>query len=102
MSWLIIPLTVQTTAGFLLTFRSFSLNMWEPNEDAHGSIDWLSTGTGLIFMLSAGYGWYRWQHDRAVCWGFSGLPLLKFCLDLIGLVLLYFVLFRPKAPVSVE
>jgi|HubBroStandDraft_2_1064218.scaffolds.fasta_scaffold763112_2 hypothetical protein len=100
MSFLMVALSVQTIAGFVLTSRSFSLNMWEPSDGIHRSSDWLALGTGLIFLLSAGYGWYRWIHNYTACWGFSGLPLVKLCLDQIGLVLLYFVFFKTKVPLS--
>ena len=38
-------------------------------------------------------GWYAYAHPGIHCWGFTGLPLLKLCLDVIGVVLLYFVFF---------
>jgi hypothetical protein len=96
MSRLIVPLAIQTMAGVALTFRTGSLNTWEEGEGVHSSTDWLTLGTGIIFLLSAGLGWYVYAHSRILCWGFSGPPLLKLCLDVTGLVLLYFIWFRMK------
>src|ERR1700739_123839 len=98
MGWLIFPLAIQTMAGIALAFPPLSLNMWESSEGVHKAGDWLALGTGIIFLSSAGLSWYGYVHNRAWwCWGLSGLPLLKFCLDVIGLVLLFFVLFRMKS-----
>ena len=102
MRWLIVPLTLQTMAGIALTFRPLSFNMWESNEGIRSSGDWIALLTGIIFLSSAGWSWYAYAHHRIWCWGFSGLPLLKFCLDVIGLVLLYFVLFRMKSTSPIE
>jgi hypothetical protein len=101
MSWLIIPLAIQTMFGVALTFRNVSLNKWEEGESIHRHGDWLALGTGIIFVSSASWSWYAFVHDRIWCWGSSGLPLLKCCLDVIGL-LLYFILFRMKSSSSSE
>src|SRR5580704_8843271 len=88
MRWLIFPLTIRTMTGIALTFRPLSLNKWEPNEGVRRSGDWLALVTGIIFLSSAGLSWYGYTHNRSWwCWGLTGLPLLKFCLDVIGLVL---------------
>lgn len=102
MRWLIVPFTIQTVAGIALTFRPLSLNMWESNEGIRSSGDWLALLTGIIFLSSAGLSGYAYVHHRILCWGLSGLPLLIFCLDVIGLALLYFVLFRLKSTSSTE
>jgi hypothetical protein len=96
MSWLIVPLAIQTMAGVALTFRTVSLNKWDEGEGIHSSADWLTLGTGIIFLLSAGLGWYTYAHSGILCWGLTGPRLLKFCLDVAGLVLLYFIWFRMK------
>jgi hypothetical protein len=93
MSWLIIPLAIQTMAGVALTFRNLSFNVWEESDGVHGSADRLALGTGIVFLSSAGLGWYAYMHGGIYCWGFTGLPLLKLSLDVIGVVLLYFVFF---------
>lgn len=89
-------------AGFALTFRPLSFNKWEASEGIHGFADWLTFGAGLIFLSSAGLGWYLYAHYRLACWGLTGLPLLKLCLDMLGIVLLWFTWFRVKATVSTE
>ena len=43
-----------------------------------------------------GLGWYSYSLNVVLCWGFTGFRLLKMCLDVTGLVLLYFVLFSRK------
>jgi len=96
MSWLIVPLAIQTMAGVALTFRSLSLNKWEEGEGVNSSADWLTIGTGVLFLSSAGLGWYCYAHGWVLCWGFKGPPLFKLCLDVAALVLLYFILFRVK------
>ena len=102
MKWLIFPLAIQTMAGIALTFRHLSLNAWESNENAIRPFDWLSLVTGVIFLMSAGLGWRAYLLNEVSCWGFSGIRLLKLCLDVLGLVLLYFVLFRSKPTISSE
>lgn len=91
--WLVLPLGVQTIAGLTLAFRGVSLNAWEPNQGIHSFNDRLAVITGVVFLSGAGLGWYLLLHNRVLCWGFGGLPLLKQCLDIIALVLLYFVWF---------
>lgn len=71
--------------------------MWESNEGIHDRNDWLSLGVGIVYLTSAGLGWYGYSQHMAVCWGLSGLRLCKVCLDVVGLVLLYFVFFPAKA-----
>lgn len=103
MKLIIVLLAIQTSAGIALAFRSISLNMWESNEGIHSREDWLSLGTGAVYLMSAGLGWYGYsQHMPYWCWGLSGLRLFKLCLDLIGLVLLYFVLFHAKSTIPTE
>jgi hypothetical protein len=102
MRWLIFPLATQTLVGIALTFRHMSLNSWEPDDGIRRSADWLSLGTGVIFLTSAGLGWYSYSRNEPSCWGFTGTRLLKLCLDMTGLVLFYFVLFRAKSTVSPE
>jgi hypothetical protein len=102
MKWLIIPLAIQTIAGIALAFRPMSLNMWESSEGVRRPGDWLSLGTGIIFLTSAGLGWYSYSLNVVLCWGFTGFRLLKMCLDVTGLVLLYFVLFRAKSTAPAE
>ena len=96
MKWLVIPLAIQTLAGIALAFRSVSLNTWESSEGIHDRDDWLSLATGIVFLTGAGLGWYGYSQKMAWCWGFTGLRLLKTCMDAIGLVLLYFV-FRAQS-----
>lgn len=107
MKWLIFPLVIQTMAGIALASRALSFNMWEPNEGVRKSGGWLSIVTGVVLLASAGLGWYKYEHGLNSCWGFSGLGLLKLCLDAVSLVLLYFVLFRkksapPSEPIEVD
>ncbi len=102
MKWLIIPLATQTIAGIALAFRSVSLNAWESNEGIHDRGDWLSLVTGTVFLTSAGLGWYGYSQNVAWCWGFTGLPLVKTCVDAIGLVLLCFVFFRAQSTVPAD
>jgi hypothetical protein len=96
MKWLIVPLTIQTLAGIALAFRSVSLNMWEANDGINDRSDWLSLVTGSVFLTGAGLGWYGYSQGVVWCWGLSGLRLLKSGVDVTGLVLLWFVFFRPK------
>jgi len=98
----IVSLVIQTMAGIALVFRPLSLNDWEPNEGINRPGDWLALVTGIIFLSSAGIGWYAYAHNQIGRWGFSRFPLLRFCLDVIGLVLLYFILFRMKSSPSNE
>jgi hypothetical protein len=102
MKWLIVPLAIQTIAGIALAFRSISLNVWESNEGIDNRGDWLSFVTGVVFLTSAGLGWYGYSQNEVWCWGLTGFRLLKSCLDAIGLMLLYFVFFRAKPTVSTE
>jgi hypothetical protein len=102
MKLLIVLLAIQTIAGFALAFRSISFNMWESNEGIHSRDDRMSLVTGIVFLASAGLGWYGYLHNVVWCWGFSGLRLLKTCVDAIGLVLLYFIFFRAKSIASTE
>jgi len=96
MKLLIVPLAIQTIAGMALAFRSISFNMWESNEGIHSRGDWFSLLTGIVFLSSAGLGWYGYSQGAAWCWGLSGLRLIKSCVDAVGLVLLLFVFFRAK------
>jgi len=100
MKLLILLLAIQTIAGIALAFRSVSLNSWEPNDGIHDRDERPSLVTGIVFLTSAGVGWYGYSQNAAWCWGFSGLRLVKSCVDAIGLVLLYFVFFgaKPTAP----
>ena len=102
MKWIIVPLGIQTIAGITLTFRSVSLSTWEPNEGIQNRSDWLSTVTGVVFLASAGLGWYVYAQNMVSCWGLTGLRLLKTCVDGIALVLLYFVFFRAKPDALIE
>jgi hypothetical protein len=97
-----IPLAVQTIVAFALTFRSISFNMWETNEGIHNREDWLSLVTGGVFLTGAGLGWYGYSQHEVWCWGFSGLRLLKTCVDALGLVLLYIFFFRAKSIAPTE
>jgi hypothetical protein len=97
MRWLIFPLAIQTIVGVALTFRHMSLNAWESSEGIRRPADWLSLATGAIFLTSAGFGWYTYSRNQLSCWGFSGIPLVKLCMDVTGLLLLYLVLFRTKS-----
>ena len=96
MKLLIVLLAIQTIAGMALAFRSISFNMWESNEGIHSRGDWFSLLTGIVFLSSAGLGWYGYSQGVAWCWGLSGLRLIKTCVDAIGLVLLFFVFIRAK------
>ena len=104
MKWMIVPLAIQTLGGIALAFRSVSLNAWEPNEGIHERDERLSLVTGIVFLASAGLGWYGYSQNGAWCWGFTGLRLLKLCIDAVGLVLLYFIFFhlKPVAPETPE
>jgi hypothetical protein len=97
MKWLVFPLAIQSIAGIALAFRSISLNAWESNEGIQSRDDRLSLSTGVVFLASAGLGWYGYSQNMVWCWGFTGLRLLKSCIDLIGLVLLYFIFFRAES-----
>jgi hypothetical protein len=102
MKWLIVPLAIQTIAGIALAFRSVSLNTWESDEGIHNPGDRLSLVTGIVFLSGAGLGWYGYSQTQAWCWGFTGLRLVKTCVDAIGLVLLYFVFFRTESTTPPE
>jgi hypothetical protein len=102
MKWLIVPLAIQTIAGIALAFRSVSEYTWESNAGINDRDDRLSLVTGIVFLTSAGLGWYGYSQNVAWCWGFAGFRLVKSCLDAIGLVLLYFVFFRAKLTASAE
>jgi hypothetical protein len=93
-------LAVQALAGFALAFRPLSLNRWEPNEGVRDSRDWLSIGTGALFLATAGLSWYGYTHNLIWCWiyGVTGFELFKWSLNAIALVLLFFVLFHKKLP----
>ena len=102
MKWLIVPLAIQTIGGIALAFRSVSLNTWEPNEGMNDRDDRLSLVTGIVFLASAGLGWYGYSQHGGWCWGFTGLRLVKSCVDPVGLVLIYFVFFRTKSSAPKE
>jgi TPR repeat protein len=102
-AWLVPFLVIQAMAGITLAFRPLSLNMWEPSEGIHDYRDWLSVGTGTLFLLTAGMSWYGYTHNLIWCWiyGVTGFQLLKWSLDAFALVLLYFVCFQKK-PLEAE
>jgi hypothetical protein len=102
-SWLVLFLVIQAIAGAALAFHPLSLSMWEPNEGVHDYRDWLSVGTGALFLLNAGLSWYGYTHNLIWCWvyGVTGFQLLKWSLDTFALLLLYFVFFQTK-PVVIE
>jgi TPR repeat protein len=100
--WLIFLLAVQGLGGFAIASRPLSFNMWEQNEGAHDSRDWMSIGTGVLILTTAGMSWYGYTHNLIWCWiyGVTGFALLKWSLNTIALVLLYIVFFhrKPSAP----
>jgi hypothetical protein len=103
MKVVMILLAMQTIVAFALTFRSLSFNVWESSEGIHTREDWLSLATGGVFLAGAGLGWYGYsQHMPYWCWGLSGFRLCKLCLDLIGLVLLYFIFSQAKSTTCAE
>lgn len=97
-AWLVTFLVIQAIAGVALAFRPLSLNMWEPNEGVHDSRDWLSVGTGVLFLVTAALSWYGYTHNLIWCWayGVTGFQLLKWFLDATAVALLYFVFFQKK------
>lgn len=97
---LVSVLVIQAIAGVALAFRPLSLNIWEPNEGVQDYRDWLSVGTGALFLLTAALSWYGYTHDLIWCWvyGVTGFQLLKWSLDAIALALLYCVFFQKKPP----
>jgi TPR repeat protein len=99
--WLIFILAVQAMAGIALAFSPLSLNMWEQSEGIRSSRDWLSIGTGVLFLLVAGLSWYGYTHNLIWCliYGFTGFEMLNWSLNAIALVLLYFVFFSKKSPI---
>jgi TPR repeat protein len=103
---LIFLLTVQALGGFVLVSRPLAFNMWERSEGIRDSRDWLSMGTGAIFLVTAGLSWYGYTHNLIWCWiyGVTGFALLKWSLNAIALVLLYIVFFRrkPSAPEAAQ
>lgn len=99
MLWVIFTLSIQTLAGLMLASRPLSLNVWEPNQGMHGFRDWLAIVTGVVFLLGAGLGWYGYAHNR-ICWGHTGLPAVKLSVDMIAVVLLYFVYFGRRSTSS--
>jgi TPR repeat protein len=103
-AWLIALLVIRAMAGIALAFRPLSLNMWEPNEGIPDHRDWLSVGTGSLFLFTSVLGWYGYTHNLIWCWvyGVTGFQLLKWCLDAFALVLLYFVFFPRKTPETEE
>ncbi len=62
-AWLVSILVIQAIAGIALAFRPLSLNMWEPNEGVHEYRDWLSIGTGALFLLTAALSWYGYTQQ---------------------------------------
>jgi hypothetical protein len=102
MKLVIILLAMQTIVAFALTFRSISFNVWELNEGIHNREDWLSLVTGGVFLTGAGLGWYGCLQHVGWCWGFTGLRLLKLCVDAIGFVLLYFLYVHLKSTTSAD
>src|SRR5579872_3375477 len=102
MKLVVILLAMQTIVAFALTFRSISFNVWESNEGIRNREDWLSLVTGGVFLTGAGLGWYGCLQHVGGCWGFTGLRLLKLCVDAIGFVLLYFLYIHLKSTTSAE
>jgi TPR repeat protein len=100
--WLIFILGVQAMAGFALASGPLSFNLWEPNEGIHNSRDWLSVGTGTLFLITAGLSWYGYTHNLIWCWiyGFTGFELLKWSLNALSLILAYVVLVHNKPTVG--
>jgi hypothetical protein len=100
LSWVKFLLALLTLAGLMLVSRPLSLNIWQPSEGFHSSRDWVAFGTGIILLSSVSLHWYWYAQGRLLCWGFSGLPLLSFCLDVMWFALLtYYMLgMKPDSP----
>lgn len=100
--WLMAFLVVQALLGLVLVTRPLSLNLWERNEGTRDSHDWLSIGTGALFLVAAGIGWYGYTHYLIWCsiYGVTGFALFRWSLDTISLVLLYMVFFKKNPSVQ--
>lgn len=98
--WVKYPLILLTVAGLTLASRPLSLNSWEPSEGIHDSKNRLAFATGMILLSSVSLHWYWYVRGQLLCWGFSGLPLLAFCLDVIWFALLsnYFFGMKSDSP----
>lgn len=97
-AWVVGFLAIQVMVGFSLAFRPLALNIWEPSEGAYGWRDWVSVGTGALFLFTAALSWYGYTHNLIWCWvnRVTGFQLLRWSLESLELALLYFVSFQKK------
>jgi TPR repeat protein len=93
-------LVIQLLAGLYLTFNFLSFNLWEPNEGLRETRRKVMTGTGVLFLLSAGVDWYGYTHYliRPLIYGFNTFTFVKWLLDgiLAGLFLYFYLKLKKR------